>query len=188
MGKEQWFLTTKRADFDAVARRFGIDPVIARILRNRDITGDEEIRTFLYGTVRDLHDPMQMRDMDAAVLILKNKIAGGAPVRIIGDYDIDGVMSSRILDSGIRSLGGVCDVRIPHRVRDGYGISDRMVEEAAADGIDTIVTCDNGIAAFSQIRKAKDLGMTVIVTDHHEVLGIPEADAVIDPHRPDCPY
>ena len=188
MGKEQWFLTTKRADFDAIAARFDIDPVVARVIRNRDITGDEDIRVFLHGTVRDMHDPMRMRDMDAAVSILKDKIAGGAPVRIIGDYDIDGVMSSYILDSGIRSLGGKCDVRIPHRIRDGYGISDRMVEEAAADGIDTILTCDNGIAAFDQVKKAKALGMTVIVTDHHEVLGIPEADAVLNPHRPDCPY
>ncbi len=188
MGKEQWFLTTKRADFQAIGEKFGIDPVIARILRNRDITGEEEIRTFLYGTVRDLHDPMLMRDMDAAVSILSKKIADGAPVRIIGDYDIDGVMSSWILDSGIRSLGGNCDVRIPHRVRDGYGISGKMVDEAAADGIDTIVTCDNGIAAFEQIQKAKTYGMTVIVTDHHEVAGIPEADAVLNPHRPDCSY
>ncbi len=188
MRKEQWFLTTKYADFDRIAAKFGVDPVIAKILRNRDITDDEDIRSFLTGTVRDLHDPMRMRDMDAAVSVLMNKIADGAKIRIIGDYDIDGVMASYILYSGLGEIGARADVRIPHRITDGYGISDRMVEEAHSDGVDTILTCDNGIAAHAQVERAKSYGMTVIVTDHHEVGEVPAADAVLNPHRPDCPY
>ncbi len=188
MKEQQWVVSAKKADFKAIGERFGIDPVIARIIRNRDLTADEEIARFLSGTVADLHDPMLLRDMDTAVSILEEKIREGKRIRIVGDYDIDGVMGSYILKNGLERLGALADVRIPERETDGYGISIRMVEEAAADGVDTILTCDNGIAAGEQVSLAKEKGLSVIVTDHHGVTEIPPADAVVNPHRPDCGY
>ena len=178
---EKWVVTAKRADFNDIGRRFNIDPVIARCIRNRDIVGDEAIREYLYGDLTYLHDPMLLLNMDKAVRILRKKIADGARIRIIGDYDIDGIMSSYILKRGLTELGANVDVKIPNRVTDGYGINESLIREAYKDGTDTIVTCDNGISAGPQIKVAKELGMTVIVTDHHEVLSVPEAaDAVID--------
>ena len=182
---ERWMLMQKKADFFGIAERFGIDPVIARVIRNRGIIGDEAIDEYLNGGIDRLLDPFLLRDMDLAVRILKDKIASGAKIRVMGDYDIDGVMSSYILKRGLTELGAHADARIPHRMEDGYGLSVRMIEEAAEDGIDTIVTCDNGISQFEAVSLAKAKGMTMIVTDHHEVLELPDADAVIDPKRPD---
>ena len=188
MKQEQWVVLTKHADFRAVAGRFHVDPVIARILRNRELISDEDIRRFFSTDLRDLYEPALLRDMDRAVALMGKEIAGGARIRVIGDYDIDGVMASVILCTGLTCLGADCDVRIPDRMTDGYGVSARMIEEAASDGIDVIVTCDNGTAAGEEIARAKSLGMRVIVTDHHEVIGLPPADAVINPHREDCLY
>ena len=159
---EKWVVTAKRADFNDIGRRFNIDPVIARCIRNRDVVGDEAIREYLYGDLTYLHDPMLLLNMDKAVRILKRKIADGARIRVIGDYDIDGIMSSYILKRGLAELGANVDVKIPNRVTDGYGINENLILEAFNDGTDTIVTCDNGISAGPQIEAAKELGMTVM--------------------------
>lgn len=186
---EKWVVTAKRADFNDIGRRFDIDPVAARCIRNRDIVGDDAIREYLYGDLTCLNDPMLLLNMDKAVRILRGKIASRAKIRVIGDYDIDGIMSSYILKRGLTELGANADVKIPHRVTDGYGINENLIRDAYADGIDTIVTCDNGISAGKQIATAKELGMTVIVTDHHEVLDVPDAaDAVIDAKQPGDNY
>lgn len=186
---EKWVVSAKKADFNIIGEKFGIDPVIARIIRNRDVVGDEAIRQFLSGNIDDLGDPMLFKDMDRAVVILRQKISEKKRIRVIGDYDIDGIMSSHILKTGFKELGANVDIRIPDRIADGYGINENLIRQAAEDGIDTIVTCDNGISAGEQIRLAKELGLTVIVTDHHEVLNVPEAaDAVIDQKQKDCPY
>ena len=186
---EKWYMSAKRADFMAIGRKFGIDPVIARVIRNRGIVGEDAIRMFLYGDLSDLHDPFLFKEMDKAVKIIREKIREGAHIRIIGDYDIDGIMSSYILRRGLKELGGNADVKIPDRVTDGYGINEKLIREAKTDGVDTIITCDNGISAGPQIALGKELGMTMIVTDHHEVLTLPEAaDCVIDAKQKDCPY
>jgi single-stranded-DNA-specific exonuclease len=185
---EKWTVFSKRADFSGIAERFGIDPVIARIIRNRDIVGDEAIEDYLYAGTEKLCDPFLLKGMDAAVRILKGKLADGAKIRIIGDYDIDGIMSSYILKTGLKCLGGSVDIKIPNRVTDGYGLNESLIRIAAEDQIDTIVTCDNGIAALTAVSLAKELGMTVIVTDHHEVLSVPDADAVVDPKQPGDTY
>lgn len=187
-------LQTKKADFAALARRFHISPVTARIIRNRDVIGEEAVDRYLNGTIRDLYSPHLLKDMDLAVSILSEKIAGKRRIRIVGDYDIDGVCSTYLLYQGLRRCGGQVDYQIPERIRDGYGINEAIIEKAHADGIDTIVTCDNGIAALDQIRLAKEMGMTVVVTDHHEVPiqdgheVLPAADAVVNPKRSDCAY
>ena len=195
----KWMVSAKKAVFDQIARRFQIDPVIARIIRNRDIMGEEQIERFLHGTLQDLHDPMDLKDAERAADILCEKTMAGLPVRVIGDYDIDGVCSSYILVTCLEQCGAVVDVVIPHRIQDGYGLNDKLIEEAHEAGIDTILTCDNGIAATEQIAYAKRLGMTVVVTDHHEVpydMGPdgsrterpPAADAIVDPKQKDCTY
>ncbi len=180
---EKWMVLAKRADFYAIAQKFNIDPVIARIIRNRDVIGDEAIEAYLHGGTELLHDPYLLKGMEKAVRILRAKVDGKLPIRIIGDYDIDGVMSSYILKRGLGEMGARVDIKIPNRLTDGYGMNVSMIEEAAEDGIDTILTCDNGIAALDAVRRAKELGMTVVVTDHHEVLELPEADAVVDPKQ-----
>ena len=186
---EKWYMSARRADFQAISRKFGIDPVIARVMRNRGIVGDEAIRMFLHGDLTDLHDPFLFKDMEKAVTIIREKIRERQHIRIIGDYDIDGIMSSYILRRGLTELGGYVDIKIPDRVTDGYGINEKLIREAKADGVDTIITCDNGISAGRQIAVGKELGMTMIVTDHHEVLELPEAaDCVIDAKQKDCPY
>ncbi len=194
----KWMVAAKKADFNKIAEKYHITPVLARIIRNRNVTEEEEIRKFLKGNLEDLHDPFLMHGMDKAVEIILSKINSGASMRIIGDYDVDGICSTFILTQGIRQLSGKVDRVIPHRMKDGYGLNDRLIKEAWQDGIDTIITCDNGIAAASQIAYAKELGMTVVVTDHHEVpfeeengekrFLLPLADAVIDPKQPDCSY
>mgnify|MGYP000591980575 CR=1 FL=1 len=199
MKKERWVVSAKRADFQAIADRFGIDPVIARLIRNRDVTGEKEIEEYLFGDLEQLHDPLLMKDMERAADLIAEKIREKKPIRIIGDYDIDGVTATYILLTGLKDLGADADVRIPDRIADGYGLNEHLVQFAADEGRDTIVTCDNGIAAGSQIRLAKELGMTVVVTDHHEVpfeedengerrYILPPADAVVNPKQKDCSY
>ena len=188
-------LQTKRADFSGIAARFHISPVTARIIRNRDVEGETAIDRYLNGTLDQLYDPHLMKDMDKAASLILEKIQAGARIRIVGDYDIDGVCSTYLLYRGLSRCGGHVDYQIPERIRDGYGINESIIRKAKEDGIDTIVTCDNGIAALEQIKLAKELGMTVIVTDHHEVVRaedgsqiLPQADAVVNPHRDDCSY
>lgn len=194
MAEQIWMLQTKRADFDGIARQFGIDPVTARVIRNRGIEGRENIERYLYGDLDSLYSPWLLKDMRPAVDMLKRKLKEGQKIRIVGDYDIDGVCSTYILYQALKRLGGNVDYAIPDRIKDGYGINESMIRAAAEDGIDTILTCDNGISAFSQIQTAKDFGMTVIVTDHHEVPAdgereiLPPADAVIDPKQRSCSY
>lgn len=195
----KWMVSAKKADFNEIAERFGIDPVVARIIRNRDVVGEEAIEKFLHGTTADLYDPMLLKDAVKAAEILCGKTREKKKIRVIGDYDIDGVCSSYILAACLEKCGAEVSVVIPHRIRDGYGLNEKLIEEAGEDGVDTILTCDNGIAAFSQIAYAKELGMTVIVTDHHEVPYevqedesrqeiLPPADAVVDPKQGGCPY
>lgn len=187
---EKWVVTAKRADFNQIAQAFQIDPVLARVIRNRDVIGEEAIRAYLYGDKTMLHSPWLLKGMETSVEILLKKIKTGASIRIIGDYDIDGVMATYILEQGLKEIGAVVDVMIPHRVTDGYGLNEQLITAAKERNIDTIITCDNGISAFSQIAMAKEIGMTVIVTDHHELLEgkIPDADAVINPKQSDCAY
>lgn len=205
----KWYVAAKKADFNCIGQRFSISPVLARVIRNRDIEGDEAIEKYLHGTIRDLYDPAFLKGSREAVLLLKDKIKGQMPIRVIGDYDADGICSSYILKRGLEACGAVVDTMIPHRMKDGYGLNEHLVDEAYADGIDTILTCDNGIAAYAQIEQAKKYGMTVIVTDHHEIpyeeepleepdpetgetsrrrYKIPPADVVIDPKQPGDTY
>lgn len=189
--KEIWMLQTKRADFNGLAMRLGVSPVAVRIMRNRGLLDEREMRKYLYGTLDELYDPRQMKGMETAAGIIEKKLIEGKKIRIIGDYDIDGVCSTYILLKGFhRAAGnGQIDYEIPDRIRDGYGINESIIRQAAEDGIDTLVTCDNGIAALKEISIAKQLGMTVVVTDHHEVpvdaYGqiLPPADAVVDPKQ-----
>lgn len=192
-----WFLIMKGADFKEWSKRYGISPVVARLIRNRDVL-EKDIDKFLNGTMEDCYSPFLLKDMDRAVSILREKIEDGSSIRIIGDYDVDGVCATSILWKGLSALGAKVDYAIPDRVRDGYGLNERLVEDAYRDGIDTVLTCDNGISALSQIRRASELNMTVIITDHHEVPfsvteegreeRIPCADAVIDPKQSACTY
>lgn len=195
---KRWVLLRKGADFAAISQKFHISPRLAGLIRNRDIIGDKAIDEYLNGTIADLHDGMLMKDMDRAVDILTEKIEEHAKIRVIGDYDIDGVCAVYILLEALEGLGADVDMDIPDRILDGYGLNRRLIDRAYQDGIDTVVTCDNGIAAADEIAYAKSLGMTVVVTDHHEVpyietegekhYRLPEADAVVDPKRPDCGY
>lgn len=205
----KWYVAAKKADFNGIGQRFSISPVLARVIRNRDIEGDEAIEKYLHGTIRDLYDPAFLKGSREAALLLKDKIKGQMPIRVIGDYDADGICSSYILKRGLEACGAVVDTMIPHRMKDGYGLNEHLVDEAYADGIDTILTCDNGIAAYAQIEQAKKYGMTVIITDHHEIpyeeeplaepdpetgetsrrrYKIPPADVVIDPKQPGDTY
>lgn len=196
---KKWFLYQKKADFNGIGARYGISPILARILCNRDVQTEEQLHMYLEGTLEDCHDPALLPDIRKAVKLLKEKIAAGKAIRVIGDYDVDGICSTYILVETLRRMGAKVDAAIPHRIKDGYGLNDNLIEEAHADDIDTILTCDNGIAAISQVELAKNLGMTVIVTDHHEVpfteqedgtrfYKMPPADAVVDPKREDNRY
>lgn len=191
-------VAAKRAGFKGIGERFGIDQVTARIIRNRDVIGEKAIEKYLHGSRKDFYSPWLLKDMEKAVAILQEKIENRNRIRIIGDYDIDGVMSTYILLESLRGLGCDVDMMIPNRITDGYGINEHLIEQAWQEGRDTIITCDNGIAAVTQIRKAKDLGMTVIVTDHHEVPFedleggrkeiLPPADAIVNPKQKACSY
>ena len=195
---EKWVVCTKKADFYGIAEKFRINPVIARLIRNRDVIGDEKIQEYLYGTLADLPSGRKMKDLEKAAEILEKKIQEGCRIRIIGDYDIDGVTSTTILLKGLKRLGAKVDTCIPDRIKDGYGINEHLISKALEDGIDTIVTCDNGIAAYNEITEAKESGMTVVITDHHDVPFrdtengrkwiIPPADAVVNPKQQNCPY
>lgn len=195
---EKWVVVNKWADFEGIGKRFGIDPVTARVIRNRGLTGEAEIERYLNGTLEDLHEPHLLKDADLLVDILLKKIDKHAPIRIIGDYDIDGVMSSYILVKALRRAGAEASVRIPDRIADGYGLNEHLITQARDEGMDTILTCDNGIAALDEIALAKSLGMTVLVTDHHEIPFTEEngvkiekkslADAIVNPHQAACTY
>ena len=195
----KWMVSAKKADFGKIAETFRIDPVIARIIRNRDIVDAAQIHLFLHGTLEDLHSPRLLYDMEKAVAFILSKIENGARMRIIGDYDIDGICATYILFRGLKYCGADVDTVIPHRMKDGYGLNDALIKEAHENGIDTIITCDNGIAAADQIAYANELGMSVVITDHHEVPYeiaedgtrkelLPPAEAVIDPKQENCHY
>lgn len=196
--KEKWVVSAKKADFQAIGQHFGIDPVLARIMRNRGLTDLQEMNLYLHGTRTDLNDPHLLKDADLAAQILREKIKEKKRIRIIGDYDIDGIQSTYILYCALRRLGADADFVIPDRILDGYGLNEHLVTRASQDGIDTILTCDNGISAIDQIHLAKSLGMTVVVTDHHEVPftevdgvrreKVCEADAVVNPKQQACHY
>ncbi len=195
---EKWVVAAKKADFNLIGRQFHIDPVIARLIRNRDVVGEEKIKEYLLGTIDTIPSPWLMKDMKKAVDILEKKIQQQAKIRIIGDYDIDGVTSTYILLKGLTRIGANVDTYIPDRVADGYGIHEHLIDRAESDKIDTIVTCDNGIAACAEIQMAKEKGMTVIVTDHHDIpyreengerrVILPPADAILNPKQYDCLY
>ena len=195
---EKWFVAMKKADFNGIAEKYQISPIIARLMRNRDVVGYDAIDFYLNGTVEDLYDGLLMKDMDRAVDILKEKIEEGKKIRVIGDYDIDGVNATYILQQGLAGLGADVDTDIPDRIKDGYGLNQMLIDRALEDDVDTIITCDNGIAAMNEIAYGKENGMTIVVTDHHEVpyleengekkYLLPPADAVVDPHRADCEY
>ncbi len=194
----KWFLAAKRAEFDEIGKKYNISPVLARIIRNRDIIEDADINKFLHGGPQDLYDGSLMKDMDKAVTVIREKMQSGKKIRIIGDYDVDGICATYILKQGILSCGGNVDAVIPHRVKDGYGINEALIEEAFKDGVDTIITCDNGIAAAKPLEYAASLGIACVVTDHHEIpyemegevkhYILPKAAAVVDPKQEDCTY
>ena len=186
---EKWFVSAKRADFQEIGRKFGIDAVTARLIRNRDVVGDEAVWEYLYGSRKDLYAPQLMKDCRKTAEILKEKIAEKKKIRVIGDYDIDGVNATCILYKGLIRCGAEADVEIPDRMKDGYGLNKNLIQYAYEEGIDTILTCDNGIAAVDEIAEAKRLGMTVLITDHHELQErIPAADAIVNPKQPECTY
>lgn len=194
----KWFERRKGADFIKIGEKYHISPVLARIIRNREIVEDSEMEKYLYGSTDDLYDGSLLKDMDKAINILHEKIRAGRKIRVIGDYDVDGICASYILKKGLSLCGADVDTVIPHRMKDGYGINEQLIQDAFEDGVDTIITCDNGIAAYSQLEYAASLGITCIVTDHHEVpyemVGggkryiLPPAQAVIDPKQEDCFY
>ena len=197
--EEKWMLYAKKADFQEIGHKFHVSPVLARLIRNRDVVGDEAIERYLNGTVDQMHNPELLPDLALAAEILEQKISSEAAIRIVVDYDIDGVCSTCILYRGLERVGAMVDYEIPDRVKDGYGINESIIRAASEDGIDTILTCDNGIAAISQIALAKELGMTVVVTDHHDIQTVlsedgkeedllPPADALVNPKRRDSVY
>ena len=195
---EKWFLQTKKADFNGIAKKYNISPITARLMRNRDVISEKEINQYLNGTIDEISSPWLFKDMDKAVNILSIKINNENKIRIICDYDVDGICSGYILHTCLKYLGADVDVVVPHRIEEGYGINERLIQQAYDQGVDTIVTCDNGIAAIKQIEYAKELGMTVVVTDHHEVVFeenngekkyiLPNADAIVNHKQIDCQY
>lgn len=195
---EKWIEIRKGGNFMEMAKKYGIDPLIARIIRNRDITDEKEITEYLYGGKEALHNPHLLKDVDKAAEIIAEGIAGKKAMRIIGDYDIDGVNATYILLEGIRRCGGNVDAAIPDRMKDGYGINEHLIEQALSDGKELLITCDNGIAAINEINFAKEKGMTVVVTDHHEIpyrnteqgkeFLRSNADAIVNPKQNDCLY
>lgn len=197
MAEQNWVICTKKVDFDALSEQFHIDPVVARILINRGLE-ESQFEAFLHPELDNLHDPFLMEDMNQAVRIIIHDIEEGHSIRIVSDYDVDGVMSNYILYKGLKRIGADVDYVIPHRIKDGYGINEEIIQKAIEDGIHTIVTCDNGIAANAALAKAKEQGLTVVVTDHHQVPFVmegenrqyilPPADAILDPKKETCKY
>lgn len=195
MKQTQWRIQAKKADFEAIGAEFGISPVTARLIRNRNVIGRESINRYLNGEIEALYDPMLLPDMEKALLLLKQKIEEGKPIRIVGDYDIDGICSTYLLYCAFCRAGARVDYEIPDRIKDGYGINTSIIQAAAEDGIDTILTCDNGISAIDQAKLAADLGMTMIITDHHDIRQdesgndlLPAAFAIVNPKRRDSIY
>lgn len=196
--RERWILYAKRADFAGIAGKYHINPVTAKIMRNRDVMGEDEIRSYLLGTKETLHSPYLMKDAEKAADMIDEAIAKKEKIAIASDFDNDGIFSSMVLYEAITKLGGRAEIYTPHRVKEGYGLNERIVTEAAEAGARMILTCDNGIAAFSAIDLAKQMGLTVIVTDHHEVpyeetaqgrnYMLPKADAIVNPKQEDCGY
>ena len=194
----KWFVSARKADFEKIGKTFGISPVLARIIRNREIIGDENIEKYLHGNAGDFYSPALMKDMDRAAELLWEKIRKEKRIRVIGDYDVDGICSTCILKKGLEACGARVDTVIPHRIKDGYGINEQLIKDACEEGIDTLITCDNGIAAREQLAYAASLGITCIVTDHHEVpyesegenrrYLLPQAAAIVNPKQEDCPY
>ena len=195
---KKWFVSAKKADFTEIGKKFNITPMTARIIRNRDVVGEEQIRRYLYGTAADLYSPWLLHGMNEGICLLQQAVSERKKVRVIGDYDIDGVCATYILLTGLKKVGANVDTVIPDRIKDGYGINEQLIDQAKADGVELIVTCDNGISALSQIAYAKELGMKVIVTDHHEVPfeetedgrmeKLPPADVIINPKQSECSY
>lgn len=195
---QQWLLMNKKADFKALGEKFNIDQVTARIIRNRDVIEEEDIRRYLHGDLEDLYDPHLLKDGELLVDILTEKIREKKKIRVIGDYDIDGVMATYVLKSALDRCGANVTIQIPDRIHDGYGLNQKLIEKAYGDGVDTILTCDNGIAAIDEIAYAKSLGMTILVTDHHEIpyeetngermYKKSMADAIVNPHQKECAY
>ena len=195
---QQWLLMNKKADFKAIGEKFQIDQVTARVIRNRELIEEEDIRRFLNGGIADLYDPHLLKDGERLVNILVEKIKEKKAIRIIGDYDIDGVMATYVLKQALDRCKAKVSIQIPDRIQDGYGLNLKLIEKAKEDGIDTILTCDNGIAAMEEIAYAKEMGMTVLVTDHHEIpfeeidgerrYKQSQADAIVNPHQQDCRY
>ncbi|MBQ7433929.1 MAG: single-stranded-DNA-specific exonuclease RecJ [Lachnospiraceae bacterium] len=196
--KEKWVLTTKRADFQEIGTKFQISPLLARLIRNRDVTEEQDIQNYLYGTMEDLHDPLLFKDMKKAADLVEGAIQQDIQITVASDFDDDGIFASMVLWTGIRRLGGKVVLDTPDRVSEGYGLNRRMVDEAVEKGSGMILTCDNGIAAFDAVTYAKEQGLTVVVTDHHEVLfseeegkrvyHYPPADAIVNHKQPDCTY
>ena len=196
---EKWVLEAKRADFQGLGRRFGVDPLIIRLMVNRGVCTEAEMERYLYGTLEDLNSPGLMKDMEKAAFAVLRTIKAGLPIVIASDFDVDGIFSGQILWEGLRRLGASAGVKTPHRVKEGYGLNQRIVEEAAAEGAGLLLTCDNGIAAFEAAERAAELGIPLVVTDHHEVAFrkeadgsrtylLPKAEAILDPKQEDCPY
>lgn len=198
MRQEQWMIAAKKADFNTLAKELEISPILARLIRNRDIVKTDEMRDYLYGDLSDLPDPFLLKDVEKGAGIILDKIRAGKAIRIISDYDVDGVSSNYILYAGLKRCGANVDYKIPDRVTDGYGINEDLIRQACEDGIDTIITCDNGISAAGQVAYGMELGLTFVITDHHDVpfeeAGgekrdlLPPAAAVINPKQSDCPY
>ena len=194
---KKWVIKAKKADFEEIGRKHGISPILARLIINRDIS-ENQIDYYLNATLADLYDPFLMKGVNKACDMLIDSIKNAEHIRVVGDYDADGVCSSYILIKGLRTAGGNVSYRLPHRIRDGYGLNISMIEEAHEAGVDLIITCDNGIAAANEIKRAKELGIKVIVTDHHSIpfeeIGgekqyiLPEADCIVNPHQPDDEY
>lgn len=192
---EKWYLTCKKVDFDELGKHMNVDPLLIRILANRDLLKEEDMNKFLFGTMKDVHAPSLLKDMDKAVSLIREAIIKKKKIRIIGDYDVDGICSGYILKKGLTYAGGEVDVVIPHRMKDGYGLNVDLIQQAIQDGIQVLITCDNGISAMEAIHQAKEAGITVVVTDHHEVVRdesgtqmLPCADAVVDPKQDGCFY
>lgn len=196
--KKKWVVSAKRADFKGIGEKYGIDQVVARIIRNRDVIEERDIEKYLSGNRTDFYSPYLLKNMDKTIEILTEKINRRKKIRVIGDYDIDGVCATYILYEGLKVCGAQVDIEIPDRIKDGYGVNEALVRAAYDDGVDTVITCDNGIAAAAELKVAKDLGMTVIVTDHHEVpyteengeknYILPQVDAIVNHKQQDCTY
>lgn len=195
---KKWFVSAKKADFTEIGKKFNITPMTARLIRNRDVVGDDQIRRYLQGGTEDFYSPWLIYGMKKGVELLKQSIAAGEKLRIIGDYDIDGVCAAYILLTGLKRVGANVDTVIPDRIKDGYGINEQLIDQAHKDGVNLIVTCDNGISAYHQIAYAKELGMKVLVTDHHEVPfeeegagrkeKLPPAEVILNPKQEKCSY